>query len=266
MKSRRIQFSNRTVRATIIIVLLVSWFLFRGSLNRFLQTVEAPLAGAGTWITQKVGLSQDRRDVTEQELEKYKKQSIEFSLLEARLHALEQENDQLQKSLGFIEGRGLFPVGASVLSRTTSNERSRLVINRGSDDGLFVGAPVIVEDGLYVGKVAAVSKTQSIVSTLTDQDHATAVSLLNETETIGLVHGLNGNLIILEFIPLEERVDVDNLAVTSGLEEHVPSGLLVGFVNTVRPDPNGPFQQAIVEPLVDIRRYTNVIVLLPLEV
>lgn len=77
-----------------------------------------------------------------------------------------------------------------------------------------------------------------------------------------MARGLNGNLAILEFIPLEESVQIDQLAVTSGLETTVPSGLLVGLVNTVRPDPDGPFQQAILEPMVDIKRYVNVVVLL----
>lgn len=266
MKTRRIQWNNRTVQITIVLVLILSLLLLRGAVNRLVQYVAIPFVGAGTWITQTIGLSSDLRDVTRAQLEQFQKEHVELALLKTRFHTLEREHEQLTKSLGFIEGRGHFPVGASVVSRASSNERSRLVLNRGSDDGVFVGAPVIVEDGLYVGKIVQVTNTQSVVSTLTDQDHATAVSLLNETETIGLVHGLTGNLTMLEFIPLEEEVDVDNLAVTSGLEEFVPSGLLVGFVNTVRPDPNGPFQQAIVEPIVDIRRYTQVIILLPLEV
>lgn len=263
MAGRRLQFSKRTTRISLVILLFVLWFFLRGLLGRALQVIEIPFVQAGTWITQRVGLFQDAQQVSQEEVAAYEQQALDLAVIRAHEQELEKENAQLKKTLGFVEGRNVTSLGASVLSRTTTNEQSRLVVNRGTDDGVFVGAPAIVEDGLYVGKVMSVTKTQSIVSTLTDNDHATAVSLLNETQTIGLAHGLNGNLTRIDFIPLDEYVEIDHLAVTSGLEQYVPSGLLVGFVNTVRPDPSGPFQQAIVEPIVDIRRYTHVILLLP---
>jgi cell shape-determining protein MreC len=86
--------------------------------------------------------------------------------------------------------------------------------------------------------------------------------LLNEGRTIGIAQGTRGRLINLSFIPHGEQVEVNDLVVTSGLEDGVPSGLLIGIVNTVETDPNLPFQEAVVEPLIDIGRYRIVSVLI----
>ena len=253
-------------RIIVIAMIAVLVFLFKGNIRQILQVIEIPLVRSGTWVTKHIGFIQDVDNLSQDEIQNLLEQKIQYATLESQFKILEKEHEELKKTLGFIDGRNFRPIGSSILSRTTSNGQSRLVLNRGSNDGVIVGAPVIVEDGLFVGKVVKVSSSESIVSTVTDRDHATAVSLLNKTETIGMIKGLNGNLTVLGFIPLDEVVEVDDLVVTSGLEEHVPSGLLVGFVNTARPDPNGPFQEAIVEPIVDIRRFTNVIILLPFEI
>lgn len=258
--------STRPGRIVLIVTILLIGVLFRGYVNRAVQFIQIPLVRSATWITKQVGLIQDTQQLSQDEIVRLKELEVSYQQLVVEHDALSVEHEQLKKTLGFVEKASVRPLGAAIVGRTNQDGQSRLVINRGSDDGIVVGVPVIVENGLYVGKVRSVSQTQSIVSTLTDLDHATAVSLLNETRTIGLIKGLNGNLTVLDFIPLDEKIEVDNLVVSSGLEEYIPSGLLVGYVNTVRPDQNGPFQEAVVEPLVDIRRYASVVVLLPLSI
>ncbi len=109
----------------------------------------------------------------------------------------------------------------------------------------------------------SVGKTHSTVKIITDQSSAVAVSLLNNTRTIGIAEGITGNLLSLSFVPIDEVIEVNDIVVTSGLEIDVPAGLLVGVVNNVEGDQNTPFQNAIVQPLADIRRYTHVMILLP---
>lgn len=262
---RRIFFSKQSIRIGVILLLLLIGFVFRSFVGRTLQFIQIPIASAATWLTRHVGFQQDLQGLSKESIVALQEDRVKYLALQMQCNELSREHEQLKKTLRFVEGRSVLPVGASVLSRTTTNEQALLILNRGTDDGVFVGAPVVVEEGLYVGKVIEAGKTQSVVSTITDRSHATAVSLLNQTETIGMIRGYHGNLALLEFIPIEEVIEVDNIAVTSGLEEHVPSGLLVGLVNTVRSDPDGPFQEAIIEPLVDTRRYSKFTILVPLE-
>ena len=89
-----------------------------------------------------------------------------------------------------------------------------------------------------------------------------AVTLTNRSRTLGLAQGLDGKLVRIQFIPSNEPFAVNDLVVTSGLESSVPSGLLVGLVNAVRHEQNEPFQEAIVEPLADPRRFQILTVIL----
>jgi rod shape-determining protein MreC len=149
------------------------------------------------------------------------------------------------------------------VSRSIGPDASAFVIDHGSDDGVVVGTPAISGDGIMVGKVVAVTASSASVRVISDRNSATAVTLLNGTRTIGVAQGMSGALLSLEFIPQDERVSVNDIVVTSGLETSVPSGLLIGIVNSVETNPNAPFQQAVIEPLADVRRMSVVTVILP---
>jgi len=89
------------------------------------------------------------------------------------------------------------------------------------------------------------------------------VTLLNGTRTIGVANGISGALLALRYIPQDERIETNDIVVTSGLEASVPSGLIVGIVNSVTTDATAPFQSAILEPIGDARRLAFVSILLP---
>ncbi len=77
-----------------------------------------------------------------------------------------------------------------------------------------------------------------------------------------MAEGIAGNLLRLKFIPQQTSIQVNDLVISSGLETGVPAGLFIGLVNDVRPEQNAPFLEAVIQPLVDIRQYTIVNVLM----
>jgi len=260
MSGRR--WRQRTVPALAIAAIALGLLVWlHGPLLRVLAVFERPLAAAGSWITGSAsrwceGLLSPGFDVTELEA-----QRNAFAVESAELTRLQEENTILREQLGFIERRQLQAVSAAIVQRTAGPTAAEFVIDRGGEDGVVVGSPVIVSDGLLIGKVSGITAASATVTLLTDPASATAVTLLNETRTIGLAEGITGTLIAVQYIPNEERIAVNDLVVTSGLEEGMPSGLIVGVVNAVESDPTAPFQSAIVEPLVDVRRYHMVSVL-----
>ena len=148
-----------------------------------------------------------------------------------------------------------------MLAKSVSHSVSRFIIDVGSGEGAKLGAAVVSGEGIYVGKIIELGEHSATVSALTDPTHSIAVSLLNKSRTIGVATGSVGDLLQIDFIPTDEAIAENDLVVTSGLESFIPSGLLVGVVNTVQQETGSPFQQAIVEPLTDIRRLSVVLVL-----
>lgn len=258
-----IRFRQRVVggaAAAILIVVLA--FLFRTPLMRTFSFFQRPFARAGTWLTdQAAHACGGMLAIDEHNVDDLIAQRNALAVDDAELQELRTENEQLRAQLGFVERRQFTGVTASIVSRSASLRSYTFLIDRGSADGIVVGAPVVVGDGLLVGKVTAVQPTTATVTATTDPQMATAATLLNQTRTLGLAQGMASNLIGLHYIPNDEVVRVNDLVVTSGLEEHMPSGLIIGIVNDVQGEPTDPFQEAVVQSLVDIRRYSIVTVL-----
>ena len=67
----------------------------------------------------------------------------------------------------------------------------------------------------------------------------------------------------MELIPRDEEIPMASALVTSGLDDHVPRGLLVGHVIAVEPDTNSLFNRAIIETPIDYQKITQVFILTP---
>ncbi|MFC1788086.1 rod shape-determining protein MreC [Patescibacteria group bacterium] len=242
-------------RSMVIVLVIIIIFIFRGPLTSALSFIQTPLVSAGTWVTNQTLFLFNKDYVSVSTVIDLENKLGAMASDQAKLELLIEENKQLKEQLAFLQRKQAVFLSAAITSRISAGNRNNFTIDRGSDDGLVIGSPVIVGEGILVGKISALTKTAATVTSITDNTLMTAVTLLNESRTIGLAEGMGGNLIVLRFIPHDQTVSVNDLIVTSGLEDNIPSGLLLGIVNTVRPDPTAPFQEAIVEPLADIARH-----------
>ncbi len=256
---------RRTISYAIFGILIVVFFLGRSFFLKQLHVLQIPLVSVATWTSNQYTNLFGSSSIKISDYQHILSERNQYAVDRAELESLKLKNATLEQELGFLNRRVLKGIPASIVSRSVSNQNTTFVIHVGTDEKIVEGSAVIVGDGVYVGKVTRVDQFQSIVTASTDPRVATGVTLFNKTRTIGIAQGSTGNLIELKFIPVDEEIHVNDLVVTSGLEEQIPTGLVVGIVNTVKPDAEAPFQHAILEPLVDIRRYDSVIVLTPTD-
>lgn len=181
-------------------------------------------------------------------------------IIQAQLDVLKTENQEMRQLLNFKERSEFKGVGAQILTRTPHPIREEVVIDRGSDDGVIVGAPVIAGDGVLVGLVIRADQKTSIIRLLIDPLSKIAGRMLNTDQSEGIVTGGHGIVVRMELIPRDEVVTEGMQMVTSGLDELIDRGLLIGEVVTVEPDPNSLFIRAIATPPVDYDRLTHVLV------
>lgn len=248
--SRSSRFS--TARIGVIIIVIVLLFL-QGFFERGLHFLQKPFAFFGTWIYQK-SIPKD--------IQELQNRLADLAIDNAQLELTQRENSQLRETLNFVERQDLSSVMASIVSRSNTANLTIFSLDRGQRDGIKIGDPVIVKNGILVGKIINVTTSSATVQSLTDPNLATAASILNDNRTIGVCEGMNGNLLHLKFIPQDTKISVNDLVVTSGIESNIPSGLLIGLVNEVKMESNAPFLEAIVEPLEDMRQFTAVHVLI----
>jgi len=174
---------------------------------------------------------------------------------------LKQENEELRSQLNFLTSIEYKNIGADVIGKNIDPVGTSLVINRGAEDGILLGAPTIVGSGILVGKVVKVQNNSAVVRLINDDSSSIAATISNREKSIGLVEGGFGLSVRMNFIPQNEVVNQEDMVVTSGLEEGIPKGLLIGKISVVEKTPQEPFQQAILEPLADLQRISLVTVL-----
>jgi rod shape-determining protein MreC len=172
----------------------------------------------------------------------------ELRIENAKLKTLVAENEALKSALDYYDRKQDELVLARVIFETDGDILNGLVIDRGLEDGLSEGMPVLVGDGVITGKVFEVRKRSSTVMLLSDTRSRLAVSVQNGVDTVGVLEGDRGLSMHINLIPQTEMIKVGDTVVTSGLEAGVTRGLLVGTVERVDRSDENPFQSAVVTP------------------
>ncbi len=197
-----------------------------------------------------------------------------------RLKEVEAENAQLRELLNFVSANPSLSgyVGGDVISQSGLIEGevvgqdpnpylSYVIINRGSQDGLALGMPVIAGGGRLVGRIAEVRPRWAKVQLLIDPG-SQINGIVQVSRATGLIAGQPDGSLVLEQIPQSEQIGVGDTVVTSGRtgqEGQIPKGLIVGQVTEVERRDIEPYQKAVLRPAVDFRRLEMVLVITDFE-
>ena len=188
-------------------------------------------------------------------------QVTELTIENAQLRTLISEHQALTLQLAFLERTGLRAVTAYAIGKNPEPNLQSIILNKGSADGLSIGAPLVVGDGIMVGKISMVALHSAEAILVNDSRSKVAVLIQNATESQGVVVGEHGLSMKVELIPQNELVKEHDAVVTSGLESGIARGLVVGTVSRVTTEPNGFFQTAQVSSLANLDALTVVSVL-----
>lgn len=150
-------------------------------------------------------------------------------------------------------------MAASVIGRDPSPFLHYVIIDRGSDDGVRRGMPVVTSQGL-VGRVDAVIADAARVQLITDPGSAINVRLQNsETEAV-LSGSVTGDL-SLDLIPQDVAIEEADIVLTSGLGGGYPADLIIGQVVNIQKREADLFQHASVQSVVDFTRLEIVLII-----
>jgi len=148
---------------------------------------------------------------------------------------------------------------ARVIARDTTGLLRTAIIDHGTRDGLSVGMPVVTELGL-VGRISSVTSVSAQVTLIIDTSSYVNARLQN-TKGEGSVVGTASGDLRMTFIKLTDRIDDNDLVVTSGIGGNFPRGLTIGQVTSSRQDDSRLFQEAEVRSLIDFNRLDFVMVI-----
>lgn len=182
--------------------------------------------------------------------------------LSADFKRLEDENVELKKQLSYVEKNKPAFVLAQVVGREISGIDQTIIINRGSNEKISLDQPVVVGNGILIGKIIKVEPDISVVRLVNDNQSRVAATILNNDKSLGIVEGGFGISLQMNLIPRDEAVQVGDRVITSGLEKGMPRGLLLGVVAGLENEAYKPFQRAILTPGTELNKLIVVSVLI----
>jgi rod shape-determining protein MreC len=178
----------------------------------------------------------------------------------AIMNEYEKENQRLRELLKFEKTFPYQKVIAQVVGRDAHPDFRTIRINKGTDDGIKQGMPVVTHEGI-VGRILRSSGGVSDV--LTILDHQSSVdSLIQRSRTRGIVEGLSESSCQMKYALRTDQVEIGDQVITSGLGEVYPKGVSVGTVTRVEKKNYGVSQSIEIKPSVDFSKLEEVIVLL----
>jgi rod shape-determining protein MreC len=187
--------------------------------------------------------------------------AVEQAKLAQQATQLQLENDQLRKLAGVRE-RVNVPAQVVVALYESRDAFSRkIVIDRGSKDGMKAGGPVIDEAGV-VGQVTRVFPLTSEVTLLTDKEQSLPVQIARNGLKAVAFGGQEPATLELRFLPANADIENGDSVVTSGLDGIYPPGMPVATVLHVDRDVKDQFARVVLKPVAGMSRSRMLLVLL----
>ncbi|MBM3126341.1 MAG: rod shape-determining protein MreC [Chloroflexi bacterium] len=187
----------------------------------------------------------------------------QVSQLQAQVIELQQRVNETEILAALVDFSRANPEStykaAAVIGRDPSPFLHYVIINRGSNDDIRRGMPVVTNQGL-VGRIDAVIADAARVQLITDPASAVNVYLQNAVTDAVLEGSITGD-VSLDMISQDSVVEPGDLILTSGLGGGYPPDLILGQVVTLRTLEFELFQQATVQPAVDFSRLEIVLVI-----
>jgi len=268
--------SRRTGRSryTLILLILTSLTIITLDVRGFgpvesarstVLSVFAPVGDFASGVFRPVGDAWsgafDGADLKRQN-DELKRQVQDLNGQIAQGQAAQNDLEQLRAASGLQLPLAITPLVAEVISGPIANFDSTIWINRGSDDKVAKGMPVVVGRGL-VGQVVEVTGSKSSVRLITERDFSVGVAVQGVPGT-GLVHGQGDpQRMRADGFDITMPLQVGQLLSTAGTPESpYPGGIPVGTVESVTDDNSQMQKTAEVKLVSTVDDLTYVTVLL----
>ncbi len=183
-----------------------------------------------------------------------------YAARDQKYHSIAQENYRLRVQLKATSAiREKFTL-AEILSVSSNPFRKNIVINKGSNDGIFVSQVALADNNIY-GQVESVTPNSAVIMQLTDVKHA--IHVRNVRTGLGALAVGTGKANQLELKLVETSMDVQtgDIFVSSGLGQLFPPDFPVAKVSHVGYNPGDSFMKVTAVPMSDYTKTREILLI-----
>ncbi len=185
-----------------------------------------------------------------EENDRLKALAVSMALEQERLDQFKRERNRLRRLIGLREDSFHRFLPCEVIALTVNPFHHSVTIDRGTQDSVRAGMPVVGYRGL-VGRVTQVFPHHARVLLLNNK--SVSVSCLDRrSDVVGVLEWERGNRFHLEYVGKEEDVIQGDTLVTSGLGRVFPKGFPVGIVFRMAEDKGELSRQVGVVSMTDL--------------
>ncbi len=176
----------------------------------------------------------------------------------------QSENEDLRNALGLVEEKtDLTLMDVTVTEGKASSWESTLTISKGSNAGIAVNDVVITGTGYLVGVVTEVGTNWATLITILDPSISVSATVYRTGDTLMLESDLS--LMVegkckLTYLSADAVFISGDEVLTSGANGTYPSGLVVGYIESVETEPSGLERYAVVTPAADFDNLSTLFV------
>jgi rod shape-determining protein MreC len=240
-----------SLTAFVIILLATIGFLkpIFSVLENSISKVSAPMYSLYINIKE-LPLWNEKKILTE-EVSRLANETRELQSLKARLSVLERENQAIRDALLWAQDKDREYIISKIIGRPLHAPRTFLILNQGRVHGVSVGLPVVINNDILVGTIVETRDFTSYVRLMTDNESLVSAKLLGGQEPVGAVKGELGLSLRLTLIPQHLNPDMNEIVVTSGLDEFIPPELIIGAIDDNITDTDDFFKEVSLKTVYD---------------
>lgn len=183
-----------------------------------------------------------------------------YAARDQKYYSIARENQRLRSQLGATPAvREKFTL-TEILSVSSNPFSKNVVINKGSNEGIFVGQVALAGNNIY-GQAESVTPNSAVIMQLTDVKHA--IHVRNTRTGQGALAVGTGKVNRLELKHVETSMDIQtgDKFVSSGLGQLFPPDFPVAVVDSVAYNPGDSFMRVQARSLSDFSKTREILMI-----
>ena len=201
------------------------------------------------------------RSTLDQENQVMKARQAELSLLANQSEFLMVENQNLRELMALQKQVAFKTLPVEILFNPPNPISQRIVINRGSNDGIKLGNPIANDAGI-LGQVVRLYERSAEVSLLEDRDFAVPVQIARNGLRAAVFGAGRGNPLELRYLPVASDLEVGDILLTSGIDGIYPPGFAVAVISKIERNADKNSSNVFCIPVAAVNRYRQALAFL----
>jgi len=199
-------------------------------------------------------------EILENEISELKKENLNLKIKLQELAQLKEENNRLRNIQKKSENIAKKQTIVKVISNSASPNKKLVVIDKGTNQGIYIGQNVIGIKGL-IGQVIETSFVSSKVILINDINHNVPGEVNRTGEKVIISGSKDNNQLTINYAPVDTTIEKGDVISTSGIAERFKPKIPIGKVNLVEKDPEKRFSKIEIEAFENLNNISELILI-----